>query len=63
MTKALEQLENGQALKQFKDFIEAQGGDAHFIEDYSLLGQASYQIPYRAKKSGQLSHWEEDLVV
>ncbi len=62
MTKAQEQLENGQALKQFKDFIEAQGGDAHFIEDYSLLGQASYQIPYRAKKSGQLSHWEADLV-
>lgn len=57
-----DKIETGAALEKFSEFIEAQGGDSSFIKDASLLGSAQYQIPFKAKSSGVLSHWVADSV-
>ena len=41
---AEEALKSGGALEKFKQLITAQGGDAGFIDDYSLLPQATYKM-------------------
>lgn len=48
----IENIENGKALKQFKTFIEAQGGDSQVIDDPNLLPAATYEIELLAKQSG-----------
>lgn len=57
-----EKIENGQALAKFREFIEAQGGDASFIDQPDALGQAKYQIPFKASTSGVISQWVADQV-
>ncbi|MFW5782017.1 MAG: pyrimidine-nucleoside phosphorylase [Candidatus Muiribacteriaceae bacterium] len=48
-------LHNGEALKRFRDMIEAQHGDPGVIEDYNIMGQASEKIPLKADRSGYIT--------
>lgn len=50
--KATTALENGEALKYFREMIIAQGGDPSFIDDYSKLPTAEKTIEIKATKAG-----------
>ncbi|GLX69055.1 pyrimidine-nucleoside phosphorylase [Paenibacillus glycanilyticus] len=50
-----QQLNNGQALEKFKQFIAAQGGDATVAEDVTLLPQAAEQVEVKALAAGFVS--------
>ncbi|MFW5786711.1 MAG: pyrimidine-nucleoside phosphorylase [Halanaerobiales bacterium] len=45
-------IDKGQALEQFKRFIEGQGGDFSVIEEEELLPTAEYQIEVESPKEG-----------
>lgn len=45
-------LENGDALKYFRHFVQTQGGNAKICDDTSLLPQAKFQIPIISRKKG-----------
>ncbi|MBB6448972.1 pyrimidine-nucleoside phosphorylase [Geomicrobium halophilum] len=49
-------LQDGRALKVFRDFVERQGGDPALVDQPERLGQASFQIPVKATKSGYVTH-------
>lgn len=51
---AKQALTSGAALKEFKELIERQGGDAHVIEDYSRLPCAKDTSSLTARSSGYL---------
>lgn len=57
-----ENIANGSALARFKAMVIAQGGDGNVIEDYSIMPQAKYQIPYAAKANGLISKMTADEV-
>jgi pyrimidine-nucleoside phosphorylase len=48
-------IKDGSALKKFKEFIAAQGGDVSMIDNPELLPKAKYQIEVKAKKEGYVS--------
>lgn len=50
--KLEELLKSGKALETFRRFIEAQGGDAGFIDDPMKLPQAAYRIAFKAERAG-----------
>lgn len=51
--KALnEVIENGSALRKFRELIQAQGGNSAVIDDYTVLPQAKYTRQYKATQSG-----------
>ena len=50
-----ENVANGKAFKQFKIFIEAQGGDARVVDNPELLPKATHQVELPAKSSGTIS--------
>lgn len=52
---AEEAVGNGSALGKFRDMITAQGGNADFIDDYSLLPTASHKLEIYAEKGGFIS--------
>jgi pyrimidine-nucleoside phosphorylase len=45
-------MQNGSALKKFKQMVRAQGGDERVIDDYNLLPQAKYVIEVKSTASG-----------
>jgi pyrimidine-nucleoside phosphorylase len=47
-----EAISSGRALEKFKVFIQAQGGDAHLVDDVSLLPQSKFMTPFLASSSG-----------
>lgn len=47
-----EVLENGEALKFFRNFVKTQNGNPKICEDTSLLPKAKYEIPIICTKSG-----------
>ncbi|CDR62093.1 pyrimidine-nucleoside phosphorylase [Staphylococcus schweitzeri] len=51
----IEAIESGAALDKFKTFVENQGGDETVIDHPERLPQATYQIDYKAKKSGYVT--------
>lgn len=53
---------NGTALDRFKAMVIAQGGDPRVIDDYTVMPQAKYHIPYRAKRDGVLRKLSADEV-
>lgn len=57
-----ENIANGSALERFKAMIIAQGGDGNVIDDYTIMPQATYQIPYPAKSSGKISKMTADEI-
>ncbi len=52
---ALEQLNNGEALKAFKSMVMAQGGDVSVIDDTSVFDRASFAYDILANKNGYIS--------
>jgi len=53
--KIQEAIHNGAGLRKFKTIIQAQGGNANIIEDFSLFPQARFKIPVLARESGYIS--------
>lgn len=51
----LNAIESGSALKKFKEFVSAQGGDIAVVDDLSLLPAARYQVSFTAEKAGYVS--------
>ncbi|WP_163582744.1 pyrimidine-nucleoside phosphorylase [Gracilibacillus saliphilus] len=62
-TQSLESLiDNGDALKCFMDFIEAQGGDITVIKDLSQLPGSSYHMEVKADQGGYIHEMEADEI-
>ncbi|MGN0629447.1 MAG: thymidine phosphorylase [Oscillospiraceae bacterium] len=57
-----EVIENGAALEKFKEWVTAQGGDASFVEDPSLLGKAEYVFEFKADRSGYISYMNAETI-
>lgn len=55
-----ENLENGKALKVFKTFVEAQGGNPEVVDNPELLPQAAYQTEVLADRDGYVSELVAD---
>lgn len=53
---------DGTALSRFKAMVIAQGGDPRVIDDYQVMPQAKYHLPYRANRDGVLSKLSADEV-
>lgn len=49
------QLDSGEALSKFKQFIAAQGGDASVADDVELLPQAAQQVEVKAAAAGYIA--------
>jgi len=47
-------LSSGEALQKFREMVSAQGGDPDIASDLLLLGNAAFEVPYKAKKSGYI---------
>lgn len=62
LTRAYESIENGTALKKFKEWIEAQGGDGRIVGDYSLFGKASVEYEIKAEKEGFISKMDAEKI-
>lgn len=56
------QIENGQALTTFKQFIKHQGGNEKIADDVTLLPQAQYKIDLPALTDGVVSNWVANKV-
>ncbi|GKU79615.1 pyrimidine-nucleoside phosphorylase [Paenibacillus sp. L3-i20] len=52
MTLLRKQLDNGEALAKFREFIVAQGGDDSFVDDASKLPTAPYTVEVLSTESG-----------
>lgn len=50
--KMLEQIRNGEAIKEFKELIQNQGGDASYIDNTELFEKAKYILPVKSNKTG-----------
>jgi pyrimidine-nucleoside phosphorylase len=55
LTLALETLSSGAAWHKFRELVEAQGGDVHYIEEPERLPQARLIEPVPAPRSGYLA--------
>lgn len=51
---AKETIENGMALKKFKDFIKAQGGNQEVVEDYDIMKNPKYSRDVRGKQLSEI---------
>ena len=51
---AEETIENGMALKKFKDFIKAQGGNQEVVEDYDIMKNPKYSRDVRGKQLSEI---------
>ncbi|MCK9857341.1 pyrimidine-nucleoside phosphorylase [Paenibacillus sp. ATY16] len=49
------QLDNGEALAKFKQFVAAQGGDASVVDDVSRLPQAAELVEVKAASAGYIA--------
>lgn len=52
---AEETIENGMALKKFKDFIKAQGGNQEVVEDYDIMKNPKYSRDVRGKQLSEIN--------
>lgn len=55
-------LESGDALKKFRQFIKAQGGDPHVTEDFSIFGMARFKEEIRADLDGYISDIKASVI-
>ena len=51
---AEETIENAMALKKFKDFIKAQGGNQEVVEDYDIMKNPKYSRDVRGKQLSEI---------
>lgn len=59
LTKSLDE---GSALDKFREFLTAQGGNPHTIEDYSLLPNPRMIYELKSEQEGYVSHIKADEV-
>ncbi len=55
-------LASGNGLEKFAEIIEAQGGKARIVDDYSLLPAARHQEPFVSRQSGFIAGIEAQTV-
>lgn len=55
-------IEDGSALSKLKEFVEAQGGDSHCVDNTDLFDKASIIEPVVARTSGYISHIETEEI-
>lgn len=60
--KLEEVINNGLALRKFKEFVIRQGGNGELIDNPSLLPKAKYIVDFKANDSGYIKHIEADEV-
>ena len=61
--RLLEQtITDGTAYDRFKAMVIAQGGDPRVVDDYQVIPQAKYQIPYPAKRDGVVTKLAADEI-
>ena len=60
--KAEKQLENGEALKKFKEFIASQGGSLEQIENTELFPKAKFAHSILAPESGYISSMNAEMI-
>ncbi|MFD3158373.1 pyrimidine-nucleoside phosphorylase [Haloimpatiens sp. FM7330] len=48
-------IKDGSAIKKFREFVEAQGGDPTFVDDREKLPKAKYVVPVKSDRSGYVS--------
>lgn len=53
---------DGTAYDRFKAMVVAQGGDPQVMDDYQVMPQAKYQIPYLAKRAGVVTKLTADEI-
>lgn len=53
-------IEDGSALKSFRDFVEAQGGNPAVVDDYSLLPMAKEKINVTSPTNGYITKIEAE---
>lgn len=52
--KISEQIQNGKAFTKFKELVQNQGGDVHYLEDISKFPKTKFTEEIKAKKSGYI---------
>lgn len=57
-----EKIANGQALEKFKELVTYQGGNAKFIDDYSILPQAKHRIEVKSEEEGYISFIDAEII-
>ncbi len=62
LSEAYLSIENGTALKKFREWIEAQGGDGRIVDDCSILGKASVEYEIKAEKDGFISKMDVEKI-
>ena len=55
-------IEDGTGLRKFREIIQAQGGNPHVTENFSLFPKAKFRIEVKAEESGYISHIETEEV-
>ena len=53
---------DGTAYDRFRAMVVAQGGDPRVMDDYQVMPQAKYRIPYRAKRAGVVTRLAADEI-
>lgn len=53
---------DGIAYDRFRAMVVAQGGDPRVMDDYQVMPQAKYRIPYRAKRAGVVTRLAADEI-
>lgn len=61
-TIARSKIENGSALKKFKEIIKSQGGIPEVCNDYNLLPQAQKQMEVKADNNGYVASIQTDKI-
>ena len=57
-----ETLSSGRALAKFREFVEGQGGDARFIDDFSHLPQAPFQVEIASEQTGYVTAIDAETI-
>lgn len=60
--KALQVVENGKALEEFRKLLRSQGGDERVVDDYSLLPMAKESTTINAPKTGYIKSFQNDMI-
>ncbi|STO12897.1 Pyrimidine-nucleoside phosphorylase [[Flavobacterium] thermophilum] len=56
------QIENGQALNKFREFIKIQGGNENIVDNVNLLPQAKYHFEIKSLNSGYINKLEAEKI-
>lgn len=60
--KLLKNIQNGKALRKFKEFVKAQGGNIDFIDDTNLFKKSKYVLNLKSEKSGIISNINSEML-